>query len=252
MSQHISRAPPPLRRRPGFHLCPTFSPECLFSRINSIRALPWQTSRPIPLPRQERRQRPAPAPGDPSIFPARRERHLGAEERAPSLREGKERAAGSSLVAVPTRRRGGGLPGRLPVTYGRHLQAEPGRAGPAGQRVAEFADSKARRRRRAPRSAHERSPALPVHVAAPRPRSTPALVATAPPNPGTAPRGLPLPAADLQAALCPRAGESCAAARGRHLKATRSLQTPPRPLSYLRRRWLNGKSYGPIMVQCQW
>lgn len=84
---------PPLRRSPGFHLCPTFSLGCLFSRIDPIRALPWQTSRPIPLPRQEWRQRPAPTPGDPSIFPARRERHLGAEERAPSLRRRKGRPA---------------------------------------------------------------------------------------------------------------------------------------------------------------
>lgn len=230
MSQHISRAPPPLRRRPGFHLCPIFSPGCLFSRINSIRALPWQTSRPIPLPRQERRQRPAPAPGDPSIFPARRERHLGAEERAPSLREGKERAAGSSLVAVPTRRRGGGLPGRSPVTYGRHLQAEPGRAGPAGQRVAEFADSKARRRRRrALRSAHERSPALPVHVAAPRPRSTPALAATAPPNPGTAPRG-PAPPCRGPAScpLPPGWGELCGR-WGAPLESHQELANPAPP-----------------------
>ena len=124
VSQHISRAPPPLRRRPGVHLCPTFSPGCLFSRIDPIRALPWQTSRPIPLPRQEWRQRPAPTPGDPSIFPARRERHLGAEERAPSLREGK----GGRLV--PGRGPHPAARGRPSRQIACHLRAAPpGRAG---------------------------------------------------------------------------------------------------------------------------
>ena len=152
MPQHFSW-------HPGFHLCPTLSPGCLFSRIDPILALPWQTGRPISPPRQERRQRPAPIPGDPNLFPARREWHLGAVGRAPRLGKGKERAAGSLPAAVlpPAAR------GRPPQQVSCHLRAAPpGRAwhsrtggpagrragGPAGRRAAEFADSKARRRRR--------------------------------------------------------------------------------------------------------
>lgn len=145
-------------------------------RIGPFHALPLTNDHfSLPCtPRLQRRQPPssppAPIPGDPNLFPAHRERHLGTPGRAPRLWEARAASSPRGCGPHPGGAGEASLEGLLSLTRGSSGQS--GRVGgSAGWRAAEFADSKARRWRwRAPRSAHERSPALPAHVAAPRPR----------------------------------------------------------------------------------
>lgn len=156
-------------------------------------------------PRLASRQLPGSIPGDPNLFPARRERHLGAPGRAPRLREGK----GSRFAPPQPGGAGETSPARL-LSLTRGSSGLSGARGRAGCQAAEFADSKARqRRRRALRSAHERSPALPAHVADPRPRSAPAARPRASADPaaaGTLPSPSTAPGRPLRPALLPARG----------------------------------------------
>lgn len=125
------KVPQHLFRHPGFHLCPTLSPGCLFSRDppGSIcfMSSPGKQTDYFVLPRTprlQRRQLPAPLPGDANLFPARRERQLGAAGRASCPWKGKGgRLAPRSRSSPPAARR------RPPQPVSCHLRAAtPGRA----------------------------------------------------------------------------------------------------------------------------
>lgn len=146
--------------------------------ITTSQALPRQTSPLFPPPlhasagKEEAPRRPKPLPSPQGGAPARR-------GKGPTLLERKgqpARTPNRARTPPPNTHTHTGARGTPPPQVSCHLRtAPPGRARPAGWQSAEFADSKARRRRRAHTSAHERSPALPAHVAVPRRASPPAV-----------------------------------------------------------------------------
>lgn len=150
-----------------------------------------------------------------------------------SGKEGKGRPARSQQRSSPRRRRRG-LPSRSPVTYGLHLRAEPGTAGPAGRRAGGRRSLLTQRRVGGGGERTERSPALPAHVAAPRPRPRSAPASRVPGHRTAQPRCYRAPA---RPAPCrgpgggppaPGARESRAAAGGRSALGARFPLPRPR------------------------